>query len=177
MPPWSTTIVCPSTVTRTMHDLHADGVDTSAQSKCTDHLLRDDIFHLLLKHHQQKAMWLIITGDLSKFDPLIGDMSCEMRPPFLIDMYWEVQDYLKRENRLEDAMAIANEYHIAHEHDMDSKAIRTPAHFDYKPHPTSYDDLFTELANVLGDANTQLLGLCYSLTVSNFHARDEFGSI
>ena len=160
-----------------MHDLHADGGHTRTQSKCTDHLVRKDILQTLLKHHQQKAIWLLITGDLSKFDPLIGDMSCEMRPPFLIDMHWKVQAYLDETNRLDDAMAIAHEYHIAHQNDTDSKTIRTTADLDNKTHPKAYDDLFAELISVLGDDHTKLLGLCYSLTVSNFHARDEFGSI
>jgi hypothetical protein len=160
-----------------MHDHLTDSASIHSQKECAHHDVRNDVPPALVKHHQQKALWLLITGDMSQFDPLIGDMSCEMRPPFLIDMYWKVQVYLKKENRLNDALAIAHEYQIAHQNDTDS--VKTPAlaPLENQNHPEAFDDLFAELVNILGDVHTKLLGLCYALTVSNFHARDEFGSI
>jgi hypothetical protein len=50
------------------------------------------------------------------------------------------------------------------------------ANLDNPYHPPEYDALFTELNEILSNNDAQLLGLFYSLTVSNTLCRGEFGT-
>jgi hypothetical protein len=133
-------------------------------------------FDELLKKHQHKAINHLIRGDFTDLDPRIGDTSCEMHALSLLNMYWTVQEYLNKEEKLQYALAIVEKYNDAHRNDEKDKEVRTLADLENPDHPREYDALFAELNEILGNDNVELLGLCYSLTVSNSLWRDEFGT-
>jgi hypothetical protein len=133
-------------------------------------------FDGLLKRHQHEAINRLIRGDFTDLDPRIGDMSCQMRVLSLLDMYWTVQDYLNKEEKLQYALAIIEKYNDAHRNDKSDKEVRILADLENPDHPREYDALFAELNEILGNDNLEFLGLFYSLTVSNSLWRDEFGT-
>ena len=133
-------------------------------------------FDELLKRHQHEAINLLICGDFTDLDPSIGDMSCQMHALSLLNMYWTVQEYLDKEEKLQYALANVEKYNYAHRNDKNDKEVRTLADLENPDHPREYDALFAELNEVLGNDNLELLGLFYSLTVSNTLWRDEFGT-
>lgn len=133
-------------------------------------------FNKLLKRHQCEAINRLIRGDFTDLDPSIGDMSCQMHAFSLLNMYWTVQEYLNKEEKLQNALAIVERYNNAHRNDKNDKEVRTLADLENPDHPQEYDVLFAELNAILNNDNLELLGLSYSLTVSNTLWRDEFGT-
>ena len=135
-----------------------------------------DVFDKLLKKHQHEAANRLIRGDFTDLDPSIGDISCQMHALTVLDMYWTVQEYLDKEEKLQYALEIVEKYDVAHRNDKNDKEVRTLADLENPDHPREYDALFAELSEILGNDNLELLGLFYSLTVSNTVWRDEFGT-
>jgi hypothetical protein len=135
-------------------------------------------FDELLKRHQHEAVNRLIRGDFTDLDPSIGDMSCQMHALSLLNMYWTVQEYLNKEEKLQYVLAIVGKYNDAHRNDKNDKEVRTLADLENPDpsHPREYDALFVELNEILGNDNLELLGLFYSLTVSNTLWKDEFGA-
>jgi hypothetical protein len=133
-------------------------------------------FDELLRKHQHEALNRLIRGDFTDLDPSIGDISCQMHALSLLDMYWTVQEYLNKEKKSQYALAIVEKYNDVHRNDKNDKEVRTLADLENPNHPREYDDLFAELNEILGNDNLELLGLLYSLTVSNTLWRDEFGT-
>jgi hypothetical protein len=133
-------------------------------------------FDELLKRHQHEATNRLIRGEFTDLDPSIGDMSCQMHALSVLNMYWTVQEYLNKEEKLQYALAIVEKYNDAHRNDKNDKEVRTLAELENPNHPREYDALFAELNEILGNDNLELLGLFYSLTVSNTLWRDEFGT-
>ena len=133
-------------------------------------------FDELLKRHQHKAINRLIRGEFTDLYPSIGDMSCQMHALFVLNLYWTVQEYLNKEEKLQYALAIVEKYNNAHRNDKNDKEVRTLADLENPDHPGEYDALFAELNEILGNDNLELLGLFYSLTVSNTLWRDEFGT-
>lgn len=135
-----------------------------------------DAFDELLKRHQHEAINRLIRGDFTDLDPSIGDMSCQMHALFVLNMYWIVQEYLHKEEKLQYALTIVEKYNNAHRNDKSDKEVRTLADLENPDHPREYDALVAELNEILGNDNLEVLGLFYSLTVSNTLWRDEFGT-
>jgi hypothetical protein len=136
----------------------------------------NNAFDELLKRHKREAINRLIRGDFTDLDPSIGDMSCQMHAFSLLNMYWTVREYLNKEQKLQYALAIVEKYNDAHRNDKNDKDVRTLADLENPDHPREYDVLFAELNQILGNDILELLGLSYSLTVSNTLWRDEFGA-
>jgi hypothetical protein len=114
--------------------------------------------------HQREAINRLIRGDFIVLDPSIGDMSCQLHALSLLNMYWTVQKYLNKEEKLQHALTIVEKYNDAHRNDKNDKEIRTVADLDNPYQPPEYDVLFAELNEILGNNDIELLGPFYSLT-------------
>ncbi|KAI9762488.1 MAG: hypothetical protein M1840_001248 [Geoglossum simile] len=137
--------------------------------------LQYDAFLAILARHRCEALNRLIMGDLTQFDPTIGDAGCAMRPSFVLDMYWRVQNYLESKNEIEFARETVRKYNGAHNNDKSDTKIRTLEDLENDTHSSESDMIFSMLSADIGEENLNLLGLCYSLTVSNTFSLGEFG--
>jgi hypothetical protein len=137
--------------------------------------LQNDAFTAMLQKHQRLAVNTLIKGDLSGIDPVIGDASCEMRPPFLLEALNLVRTAIGSSNR-DKALALVDAYEAAHEGDKPDTKAKTVADVTGKADPTEYDVMFNAVAKGLGAKRLRYLGLCHTLSVSCIWTREEFAS-
>ena len=63
-------------------------------------------------------------SDPQRFNRTLPDVSCQMRTPFILDMYWQAQNGLDQKVRLQSALAIVEKYNAAHQNDKKDEEIR-----------------------------------------------------
>ncbi|OAA40901.1 hypothetical protein ISF_09790 [Cordyceps fumosorosea ARSEF 2679] len=130
----------------------------------------------ILTAHQREALDRLICGDMHDLDPCIGDVSCQMRVPFILDAYWKVHSRLRERGLLDciyEAIKQPNGGQQAARHNVDGTVEGQLAALRAW---RQYDDTVTDIRQLLGEKTIELLGLCYSLTFSNALSYDEFGT-
>lgn len=129
----------------------------------------------LLIHHQHVGFAALILGDISEIDPVIGDASCEIRCPFLLDMYQRVQAHLTLAKKLPAAQKLAGDFVKLHLNAAYEKNAREPK--DIKPNSHDFDTLVMELSKDIDSVTahaTEYLGLCVTMSRSCIWRFDEF---
>ncbi|KAJ3497646.1 hypothetical protein NLG97_g1740 [Lecanicillium saksenae] len=130
----------------------------------------------ILVAHQREALDRLICGDMHELDPCIGDMSCQMRVPFILDMYWTVQSQLREKRLLKCMPESLQQFNHGEQCASYRAGSSEPGRLAVLRTWRHYDSVVTDIRQLLGKDNLELLGLCYSLTTSNVFSYDEFGT-
>lgn len=135
-------------------------------------IVGDAFKHLFMVTHLHGGINELILNNLQNLDPTIGDASCEMRVPLVIDMRKLYEGIAE-----DDDVPLVNAYIAAHARDRVDTQVRTFADAKGGEHDPAYDILVKRVVEALGERDTDLLRLCYSFTMSSVMSKDECGNL
>jgi hypothetical protein len=134
-------------------------------------------YKALLEHHQHVGFAALILGDLKDIDPVIGDASCEMRCPFLLDMHDAVHAYLLDKKQVDPAKKLATEFRKIHANKKYESSVRESK--DIETTGADFLALVHDLEKIINrifKGAGKYLGLCVTMTRSCAWRFDEFGT-
>ncbi|CAO3568741.1 unnamed protein product [Mortierella alpina] len=162
-------------VTTTQHE-------PASSANCWD----DPAAGTMLQKDQHRAVALLVSGDLDKLDPPIGDSSCQVRALVILVFYYRLRKELDA-REWEEAVALSVEYLKLHRiqngspvksaQQLQRRAMPSEegeAHHDGNLVDMQFLGFVTLVRKKLGEQRFELLGLAYSLWSGGIVSTDEF---
>ncbi|KAG0084047.1 hypothetical protein BGZ93_001415 [Podila epicladia] len=142
---------------------------------------RDTVVAARLQRDQCIAVALLVTGDLGKLDPIIGDASCQVRAVIILTLYYRLHRTIG-DDEWSHVIALSKEYLLkvctrVGDGDGDDK-LGTPTkdviQGDLSCSNTQFNAFIIYVRTLLGEHLFELLGLAYSLWSGGIVSSDEF---
>lgn len=116
----------------------------------------------------------LIEGDFTSLDPVIGDEACEARPPFVIDMWEQLQEFIREQGGGDKIRCLAHGYGRRHRNDT-NRIIKDAQIVQDSAWSGAFVDFCEKFAKHVGDNARNYLKYCYANTIASVLAEDEWG--
>jgi hypothetical protein len=131
---------------------------------------------LISQRNKRGAFNDLIFGNVENFDPVIGDASCQLRVPLVLDLSDRISGVLNETHLDQSAKQAVLDYVQAHKNDKAATQVKTIEDATGAAHSRDYDFLIAALEAHLDSDERLMLSLFKTFSLSTILTYDEFGT-